>query len=282
MSYGVNDLVPAEADEAAHGSPSPYLQIANLSLAFPCSGHDVDVLNGVGFDMQEGEVVSLLGPSGCGKTTLLNVISGLRVPEAGTLNLQGTDVIGSRLHSAYMFQDHGLLPWRSVIRNVLLPAELEPEYKSRRERARFQKRALGLLKAFGLEHAVEQFPAQLSGGMKQRAALARTFMADRPIYLFDEPFTGLDLFRRLQVEKMLSDFIREHRKTCLLITHDVETALAISDRILLLSGPPCTIRKEIRGLAAVSRDPIAARQRPEFEEALRQATVILGEIFASL
>jgi len=256
---------------------SPYLETCDLRVKYETS--ETPVLDGIGFRVNEGEVVSLLGPSGCGKTTLFNVLSGLHIPTSGEVKLRGESVIGSRQHTAYLFQDHSLLPWRNVLQNVLLPAELEPDYRSPEIQAKCKQEALELLAAFGLEATVRLYPAELSGGMKQRAALARAFMADRPLYLFDEPFTGLDFFRRLQVEKMLSNYLRSHRRTCLLITHDLETALAISHRIFLLSGTPCTIRKEIGGLAGVASDPIEARKRPEFEEAVKNATVILTDIF---
>jgi NitT/TauT family transport system ATP-binding protein len=257
-----------------------YLTATGLGLEYRFGDYQTRVLDDITFGIAEGEIVSLIGPSGCGKTTLFNILSGLLTPTSGQITLRGKSIAGSRRHAAYLFQDHSLLPWRNVLQNVLLPVELQRQSYSREMKTHHRTQALQLLAAFGLMgKTVSLYPAQLSGGMKQRAALARTFMADRLIYLFDEPFTGLDFFRRLRVEKMLSDFLRTHRKTCLLITHDLETALAVSHRVFLLSGKPCRIHREINGLVNVSANPVEARKLPEFEVRLKEATESLTEIF---
>lgn len=260
---------------------APYLEVTDVRAAYRTFENELEVLNGLSFRVNEGEVMSLLGPSGCGKSTLFNVLSGLHQPTSGEIKLNGQSVVSSRQHAAYQFQDHSLLPWRTVLHNVLLPAELEADSQAPEARSRRKDEALELLSVFGLEKFVKLYPSQLSGGMRQRVALARTFMANRQLYLFDEPFTGLDFFRRLRVEKMMADFLHTHRKTCLLITHDLETALAISHRILILTGPPCVIQKEISGLANITTDPVEARRHPQFEEAVKKGTEILTDIFES-
>ena len=208
----------------------------------------------VSFCVRDGEVVCLIGPSGCGKSTLLNIGSGLAAPSEGTALVDGTPVEGPNAHVAIMLQKDLLLPWRNVAENVMFGVEIAglplPE---RRERAR------KLLEKFNLAEFSAHYPHQLSGGMRQRVALARTLAVDPHVLLLDEPFSALDAQTRIVLQRDLARTLREAQKTALLITHDLLEAVTLSDRVLVMSRRPGTIVDEIVIDMAQRDDPIARR-----------------------
>lgn len=203
-------------------------------------GRRLPVLEEISIAVMEGEIVSLVGPSGCGKSTLLNIIAGLLLPDRGRLFIRGEEVTGKRGMVSYMPQNDLLFPWRSVLDNVVLPLEIAgtPSGTAREEGRR-------LLPLFGLEEFADSYPSMLSGGMRQRAALLRTYLIQKDPLLLDEPFGRLDAMTRAKMQIWLLSIWEKMKRTILLVTHDVEEAIFLSDRIYLLSSRPGRVIKEV-------------------------------------
>lgn len=199
------------------------------------------VLRDVTLGLEEGELVSLLGLSGSGKSTLLNIISGLIIPEEGRVFLGGADITGRPGHISYMLQKDLLLEHKRVIDNVSLPLVIRGMKK-----AQARAEADPYFEQFGLSGTQELYPSQLSGGMRQRAALLRTYLCSQGVALLDEPFSALDMITKGQMHAWYLSVMRRIRLATLLITHDVDEAILLSDRICLLTGSPGEIRNEIR------------------------------------
>lgn len=209
------------------------LELRGVSKSFHGEGLTVRALEEVSFAVQPGEFVTVIGPSGSGKSTLFNLITGLLEPEAGEIVLEGKSR-GPRLGCVgYMPQRDLLLPWRRVLDNVIVPLELRGiPFAEARERAR------SLLPRFGLSEFAQAYPATLSGGLRQRAALLRTVLTDRDVLLLDEPFGALDALTRRELQDWLLELWGELKQTVLFITHDVEEALYLGDRVIVLSARP--------------------------------------------
>jgi ABC-type nitrate/sulfonate/bicarbonate transport system ATPase subunit len=201
---------------------------------------EVAVLDDVDFSAKPGEFVSVIGPSGCGKSTLFKLIAGLERADAGTAELNDRPLDPSDHPVAYMPQKDLLLPWRSVIRNVTLP--LEVKGVSRREAS---ERARKLFPLFGLEGFEDAYPFALSGGMRQRAALMRTVIQERPLMLLDEPFGALDSLTRTDMQEFLLDVWDRFGHTIVFITHDIREAIYLSDRVYVMTARPARVRMEI-------------------------------------
>ncbi len=205
------------------------VEVRDLSHAFGAT----PVLAGVDLDVGPGEFVAVLGPSGCGKSTLLRVLAGLVVPDAGTVRVDGADVGGRPGRCAFQPQRDALLPWRRVVGNAALGAEMagvpRPEARAH---------AAALLDRFGLAGFERAWPAQLSGGMRQRVAIARTFLTGRSPLLLDEPFGALDALTRRDLYGWLEEVWEDDRRSTVLVTHDVDEALTLADRIVVLSARP--------------------------------------------
>ncbi|MFN7208813.1 MAG: ABC transporter ATP-binding protein [Aggregatilineales bacterium] len=209
-----------------------YLSLQHISKTFN-GERPVQALADVSFSVAQGEFVSLIGQSGSGKSTLCNLIAGLIVPDAGEIRLNGALINGQTGHVGYMPQRDLLMPWRTVLQNVTLSAEIR---RLPLEQAREHARAL--LPLFGLEGFADAYPRQLSGGMRQRAALLRTFLLERPLLLLDEPFGALDALTRREMQNWLLTVWLKLQPTVLFITHDVREAALLSDRVLVLSARP--------------------------------------------
>jgi ABC-type nitrate/sulfonate/bicarbonate transport system ATPase subunit len=184
--------------------------------------------------------VSLLGASGGGKTTLFNVISGLYTPDEGRVTIDGNDVTGKPGHVSYMLQKDLLLPYRTILDNVALPLMIRGMKKSEA-----REKAAGYFEEFGLLGAEKKYPSEVSGGMKQRAALLRTYLFSEKVALLDEPFSALDMLTKASVHEWYLDVMEKIRLSTLFITHDIDEAILLSDRIYLLTGKPGTLTKEI-------------------------------------
>jgi NitT/TauT family transport system ATP-binding protein len=227
-----------------------------LGKAFRKSGVSRPVLDRVSLTIDAGRFVSVIGPSGCGKSTLLKVIAGLIDHDDGEVMLGGERVTGPRRDIGVMFQNPVLLPWRTVLDNVALPAELSGEEPTARK-----DRALGLLKLVGLAGYERYYPRELSGGMRQRAALARVLMREPALLLLDEPFGALDEFTRETLNFALMDVLRTTRQTVILITHNIGEAILMSDEIVVMASTPGRV---------VGRVP-SVFPRPRTTELMRRA-----------
>lgn len=211
------------------------LELQDISIAFEGNS----VLDHVHMQVAEGEFVTLIGASGCGKSTLLNILAGVLQPQKGCFFVDGQPINGISSHFAYMPQNDLLLPWKTILDNVTLYAQIHHDAKSARQKALAEFPAFGLS---GYEHA---YPHELSGGMRQRAAFLRTALCAAQIMLLDEPFGALDVITRNEMQDWLLRLRDELQKTTLLVTHDIDEALYLSDRILVLGGRPASIVKEI-------------------------------------
>jgi NitT/TauT family transport system ATP-binding protein len=214
-------------------------QCIALSKTFATRNGGVTALERVDFSVREREFICIVGPSGCGKTTLLKIIAGLVEPSEGEIvfSRSGTS---SRLRSAMVFQDQGLFPWMSVQDNVAFGLETQGV-----ERCKRQAMARDFLLKVGLAEFSNNYPHELSGGMRQRVAILRAFLADPQILLMDEPFGALDSQTRLVMQEELLRIWREYQKTVIYVTHDIEEAILLGDRVLVMSGRPGRIRQEI-------------------------------------
>lgn len=208
------------------------------------------VLGDISITLNEGEIVSLLGVSGVGKTTLFNIMSGLIKPDSGSVTLDGEDIIGKPGSLSYMLQKDLLLPHLKVIDNVALPLLLGGARKSEARR-----QAMGYLEQFGLTGTEDKYPIQLSGGMRQRAAFLRTYLCGRKVVLLDEPFGALDTITRSSMHDWYLDIMNEIKLSTILITHDIDEAILLSDRIYIMKGSPAVISDEIRIEEVKPRDP---------------------------
>ncbi len=210
----------------------------------------LEVLSGVSVDVGQREFVTLLGPSGCGKSTLCNIVAGLIPPDSGRVLLDGAPIGPRRGQVAYMQQKDLLLPWRRVIDNAILGLEVQGV-----SRAHARDEARDLLRRFGLERFEWYYPALLSGGMRQRVALVRTLLCQKDLIVLDEPFGALDAMTRTAMRGHLLRLVEEFGRTILFITHDIEEATLLSDRIYVMTARPGRIRTEITIPLARPRDP---------------------------
>ena len=232
----------------------------------------VQATEGLTFDVEPGEFVSLIGPSGCGKSSALRALGGLLKPAAGRVRIDGEEVTGPRpADVAYVFQDLALFPWRSARRNVEVPLELRG--LPRRERRR---RSGELLELVGLADAADQVPAQLSGGMRQRVAIARALACDAGILLLDEPFAALDEQTRLMLGAELLRLLSERGKTVVFVTHSLPEAAYLADRIVVLSGRPARVKEVIEVPLPRPREPGMVRT-PQFHALQDRLAALLLE-----
>ncbi|WP_251554584.1 ABC transporter ATP-binding protein [Neobacillus muris] len=215
-----------------------FLQVQDIHHTYFTKDTATTALSNISFTVEEGEFVSLLGPSGCGKTTLLSIISSLLKPTQGEVRLEGKPVSPSNNDVGYMLQQDYLFPWKTIEENILLGLKLSKQLNSKTKAS-----ALQLLHQIGLDGVEKQLPKQLSGGMRQRAALVRTLSTEPKLLMLDEPFSALDYQTKLKLEDLVSQTLDEFGKTAILVTHDIGEAIAMSDRVILLSSKPGKIYK---------------------------------------
>lgn len=204
-----------------------------------CSFQGEIILQKMNMEAEEGEFVSILGPSGCGKSTLLNIMAGIIKADSGQVFIDNTLIDGISQHFAYMPQQDLLFPWKSILENVCLYGRIHGDLKN----AKVQ--AMKNFAKFGLAGYEKKYPVQLSGGMRQRAAFLRTALCKADILLLDEPFGALDVITRGDMQDWLLDIRKELGRTMVLVTHDIDEAIYLSDRVLVLSGKPASVKKEI-------------------------------------
>ena len=211
----------------------PKIRVEGVTKHFLQNGRTLSVLQNVDFHAEDGELVSIIGPSGCGKSTLLNIIAGLDDPSTGAIYLNGRRAEKRLGVVGYMQQKDLLLPWRNVIDNAIIGLELR-----RVSRPVARARASELTERFGLKGFEKEYPSALSGGMRQRASFLRTVLADQEVFLLDEPFSALDALNRTQIQEWLLGLWESLRKTIVLVTHDVDEAIFLSDRICVMTDRP--------------------------------------------
>ncbi|QNK39390.1 ABC transporter ATP-binding protein [Caproicibacter fermentans] len=227
------------------------IEVIGVSKIFRRDGKNVAALAETNLAVREGRFASIIGPSGCGKSTLFNIIAGLMPPTTGDVTVDGQSIVCRAGTVGYMLQKDLLLPWRTILDNVILGLEVRGE-----PRAKAVERALPLMEKYGLKGFDSHYPNELSGGMRQRAALLRTLLYDRDIMLLDEPFGALDAQTRLSMQNWLLEIWKDFGKTVLFVTHDIDEAVYLSDDIYVFSARPGRVRAKI----AV---PIERPRKPE-------------------
>lgn len=241
---------------------NPVLKVRDVCLSYHTLSGETPALSHISFDLMPGEFLAVVGPSGCGKSTLLNLIAGLICPECGSITLNGKPVISGSTSVGYMLQKDHLLEWRSIYQNVILGLEIQKELTPEK-----LANAKELLKTYGLDRFRNARPSQLSGGMRQRAALIRTLVLEPELFLLDEPFSALDYQTRLNVSDDIGKILKSSGKPAILVTHDISEAISMADRVLILTSRPATVQKivDIR-LSIESRTPLSSRNAPDFKK----------------
>ena len=231
------------------------VKVVNLTKNFYTKEGEMEVLKNISFTLHEGEILSLLGPSGSGKSTILNILTNLLEPTSGEVSIKGT--IG------YMFQKDHLLEWRSIMDNITLGLEIMYKKNNKKSMERIER----LLKTYGLWEFRNMYPKELSGGMRQRVALIRTLSVDPSILLLDEPFSALDYQTRLMVNDDVYKVIKNENKSVILVTHDISEAIAMGDKVAVLSKRPSTIKNtyDIDLDLGSSKTPFKSRKVPAFQ-----------------
>lgn len=237
-----------------------FLTVQHVSHQYFSSDNYTKALEDISFEVSEGQFLSLIGPSGCGKTTLLSIIAGLIHPTEGTVLLEGNEIQKQKVQLGYMLQQDYLFPWKTIKENVLLGPHIQ-----RKKDVSMEKQAEELLAEIGIGDTKNLYPNQLSGGMRQRASLARTLITDPKILLLDEPFSALDYQTKLKLENLVATILKTYEKTAILVTHDIEEAIAMSDTIIMLSASPGKIHKIFSVPEELQQmNPFEARQHAAF------------------
>lgn len=239
----------------------PLLQVKDVSYTYHTKAGETPALSHISFSVFPGEFVAIVGPSGCGKSTFLDMLCGLLKPASGELLLNGKPLEQSATNIGYMLQKDHLFEWRTIYSNMLLGLEIQ-----KRITPKSKERVENLLENYGLDKFKNSRPSQLSGGMRQRAALIRTLALEPDLLLLDEPFSALDYQTRLSVSDDIGTIIRQEGKTALLVTHDISEAVSMADRVLVFSKRPASVQKIIPvNFQTENRTPMACRNAPEFK-----------------
>ncbi|MCR5692094.1 MAG: ABC transporter ATP-binding protein [Eubacterium sp.] len=214
-----------------------YIRIENAGKQFIEQGKEFQAFKNINLEIERGELICLLGPSGCGKSTLLNAIAGFDLVDEGSITIDGKEVKEPSLKNVTIFQNYGLLPWRTVIKNIELG--LESKKISPKERREIAEKYLKMVKLDSFAH---RFPRQLSGGMKQRVAIARALAVDPEIIFMDEPFGALDAITRMKLQDDILEICQKEKKTIVFVTHDIEEATYLADRVVVMTPNPGAIK----------------------------------------
>ncbi len=243
------------------------LSIDRLNYSYHSLNGETEAIRDLSFKVYEGEFVAFVGPSGCGKSTLLSLIAGLITPGSGSILINGQDAKEAGKNIGYMLQKDHLLDWRTTLKNLTLGLEIQDKL-SKSSYIMINE----MLSTYGLINFQDAKPSELSGGMRQRAALIRTLLLEPDILLLDEPFSALDYQTRLEVADDIWGIIQKEKKTAILITHDIGEAISMADRVFVLSERPATIKAEIKIDLTVEglRTPLRARSAPEFSTYFNQ------------
>lgn len=238
------------------------LKIDHVSYSYHNLDGETKALENISFHVNDGEFLAIVGPSGCGKSTLLSLIAGLIMPASGGIYINKKDVKSSGKNIGYMLQKDHLLEWRSTIKNLTLGLEIQDKLTESS-----YVTINSLLNTYGLITFKNAKPSELSGGMRQRAALIRTLLLEPDILLLDEPFSALDYQTRIEVSDDIWSIIKKEKKTAVLITHDISEAISMADRIIVLTNRPASIKCAIDiNLTMEEKSPFHARSAPEFKD----------------
>ncbi|MCR1840572.1 ABC transporter ATP-binding protein [Murimonas intestini] len=238
------------------------LELEDVTYVYHSINGETYALSNISFQVEDGEFIAIVGPSGCGKSTLLSLISGLLTPESGTILLHGRDIKDSKTDIGYMLQKDHLFEWRTIYSNLKLGLEIQ-----KKDTPENRKHIDELLKSYGLSKFKNAKPSQLSGGMRQRAALIRTLALNPGLLLLDEPFSALDYQTRLSVCDDIASIIKKEHKTAILVTHDLSEAISVADRVIVLTKRPGRIRKIVPiQIDMEERTPMKSRNAPEFKD----------------
>ena len=260
MRVATLSSVPMSAAGPDRSDAAPVLHIKGVRKSY----RNLEAIRNVSLDVVENEFVGVLGPSGCGKSTLLMMVAGLVPPSDGNISINGSPVIGPRPEIGIVFQQPVLLPWRTVLDNVLFPIEL-----LKLSRAKYEPRAMGLLAMAKIDDFANHLPRQLSGGMQQRASICRALIHDPSILLMDEPFSALDAITRDEMGVELLRIWQANRKTVIFVTHSIREAAFLSDRVLVMGRRPATIIEEVKIGLPRPRE-IAMMESEPFNQYVRQ------------
>lgn len=240
--------------------PTPIVQVKSIKKVYPGG---VEALSDISLDFPTGKLTTLLGPSGCGKTTLLKIIAGLLQPSSGEVLVDGRPITGPGPERAFVFQDFALMPWATVIRNAAFGLELAGVNRSEREAV-----AEKYLHTVGLKGFENKYPHELSGGMRQRVGLARALAVNAKVLLMDEPFSAVDEQTRRKFQEDMLALVKDENKTFIFVTHSIEEAVYVSDRIVLLHRRPSRVSQIIEPNIARDVDPEMIRRQPEYLDAV--------------
>lgn len=237
----------------------PIITLNDVSMTYNTPTSEVEAIKDISFSVNKNEFISLVGCSGCGKSTILSIISGLIKPTSGEVYYKNKLIEGTSNDMGYMLQSDHLFPWCNVMENVCLGLKIR-NCDTRQGR----ERVMGMLSAYGLSDFAQSYPRELSGGMRQRAALVRTLALDPEVLLLDEPFSALDYQTRINVSADIASIIRSRRKTAILVTHDISEAISLSDRVIILTKRPARIKKVIAIELDKSMSVLDRRKDPSF------------------
>ncbi|MBQ8185012.1 MAG: ABC transporter ATP-binding protein [Lachnospiraceae bacterium] len=241
---------------------NPLLTLSHISYSYHALNGETLALSDISFSLEEGKFLAIVGPSGCGKSTLLSLICGLLTPSEGTITLNGLPLREATANIGYMLQKDHLFEWRTIYSNVTLGLEIQHRLNDRTRES-----VDTMLDTYGLSAFKHSRPSQLSGGMRQRAALIRTLALEPDLLLLDEPFSALDYQTRLSVCDDIAGIIKQEQKTAILVTHDLAEAISVADEVLILSKRPGRIQKQIPiHFDMEARTPLRSRNAPEFKD----------------
>ena len=240
------------------------LSLKNIAFSYHSLNGEIKALNNISFSVKTGEFLAIVGPSGCGKSTILSLIAGLLQPESGDITFYTKDPQDKKPGIGYMLQHDHLFEWRDIYKNVMLGLEINKQMTPEKK-----EKVLAMVDDYGLTPFLHKKPSELSGGLKQRAALVRTLALEPEILLLDEPFSALDYQTRLTVSADICRIIRSAGKTAILITHDLSEAVSLAERVIVLSNRPARVKAEIPIHLTLKDDsPLASRNAPEFKDYL--------------
>jgi NitT/TauT family transport system ATP-binding protein len=266
MTGEVTKVSAEGAIAGANAVPAIPLVVEHVAKSYDVDGRVVPVIGDLSLTLEDSQIVSIVGPSGCGKTTLLNTLCGLLAPDTGRISWYGQEITGQPQNVGYMLQKDLLLPWRTALGNVMLGLEIRGVAASEA-----QDRSHAMLDQLGLHGFADHYPSTLSGGMRQRVALARTLVNEPAVLLLDEPFASLDFQNKLLIESDTAKLVRKGGRSLLLITHDIEEAVSLADRVIVLSKRPTQVKAVYNIALGIERtDMMAARDSRDFSKYVRQ------------